>query len=42
MLNLLTSIEKASFAKASNRKFTGHRHCIKRLDSLFLCYKPCI
>ena len=42
MFKVLTCIEKASFAKAFSRMFTGDRHCVKRLNSLFLCYKPCI
>jgi len=37
MLKVLTCIEKASFAEAFSRMFTGDRHCVERLDSLFPC-----
>ena len=40
MLEVLTCIEKASFAKAFSQVFTGDRHFLKILNSLFLGYKP--
>jgi hypothetical protein len=37
MLKVLTCIEKAGFAEALNRMFTGEWNCVKRLHSPFPC-----